>query len=131
MASRRAFSLFGALYSTSSASSSSLSTRPLKETTAVKDFVNQAIAENRVVIFSKSYCPYCKGAKDLFATRFPDVHVKVLELDLQDDGSEIQGYLSQLTNQRFVPNIFINQKHVGGNDNLQALYKKDGVKALL
>ena len=39
----------------------------------------QTIAENRVVIFSKSYCPYCKGAKDLFATRFPDVHVKVLE----------------------------------------------------
>jgi hypothetical protein len=39
----------------------------------------QTIAENRVVIFSKSYCPYCKGAKDLFATRFPDVDVKVLE----------------------------------------------------
>jgi hypothetical protein len=39
----------------------------------------QTIAENRVVIFSKSYCPYCKRAKDLFATNFPDLHVKVLE----------------------------------------------------
>jgi len=97
----------------------------------VKDFVNRTIAENRVVIFSKSYCPYCKSAKELFATRFPDVRVEVLELDLRDDGSEIQGYLSQLTNQRSVPNIFINQKHVGGNDNLQALHKRDGVKSLL
>jgi hypothetical protein len=41
--------------------------------------MQQTIAENRVVIFSKSYCPYCKSAKDLFATRFPDVSVEVLE----------------------------------------------------
>ncbi|KAI0005539.1 glutaredoxin [Russula compacta] len=118
------------MYSTSPASSSNPSPRQLKEM-AVKDFVNQTIAENKVVIFSKSFCPYCGSAKDLFATRFPDVHVKVLELDLRDDGPEIQGYLSQLTNQRSVPNIFIDQKHIGGNDNLQALHKKDGVKALL
>jgi len=39
----------------------------------------QAIAENRVVIFSKSYCPFCKSAKDLFSTKFPDIPVKVLE----------------------------------------------------
>jgi glutaredoxin len=31
------------------------------------------------VIFSKSYCPYCTSAKDLFATRFPNANVKVLE----------------------------------------------------
>jgi hypothetical protein len=43
MASRRVFSLFGALFSTSSASSSNLSTKPLKETTVVKDFVNVGI----------------------------------------------------------------------------------------
>lgn len=130
MTSRRAFSLFSALFSTSAASSSNPSSRQLKDM-AVKDFVTQTIAENRVVIFSKSYCPYCKRAKDLFATNFPDLHVKVLELDLRDDGPDIQGYLSQLTNQRTVPSIFINQKHIGGNDNLQAMHKKDGVKALL
>ncbi|KAI0286860.1 thioredoxin-like protein [Russula aff. rugulosa BPL654] len=130
MALRRGFSLFSALFSTSTASSSNPSSRQLKDM-AVKDLVTQTIAENRIVIFSKSYCPYCKRAKDLFATNFPDVHVKVLELDLRDDGPDIQGYLSQLTNQRTVPSIFINQKHVGGNDNLQALHQKDGVKALL
>jgi len=124
---RRGFSLFSAL---SPASSSNPSPRQLKEIVA-KDFVNQTIAENRVVIFSKSYCPYCSRAKDLFATVFPNVEVKVLELDSRDDGPEIQGYLQQLTEQRTVPNIFINQKHVGGNDDLQALQKTDGVRALL
>ncbi|KAF8481012.1 thioredoxin-like protein [Russula ochroleuca] len=130
MASRRSFSLFSALFSTSAASSSNPSPRQLKDL-AIKDLITQTIAENRVVIFSKSYCPFCTRAKDLFATHLPDVHVKVLELDLRDDGPDIQGYLAQLTNQRSVPNIFINQMHVGGNDDLQALYKKDGVKALL
>ncbi|KAF8273831.1 thioredoxin-like protein [Lactarius quietus] len=127
---RRGLSLFSALYPASAASSSSPSPRQLKEMVA-KDFVSQTIAQNRVVIFSKSYCPYCTRAKDLFATVFPDVEVKVLELDTRDDGSEIQGYLLQLTEQRTVPNIFINQKHIGGNDNLQALQKTDGVRALL
>jgi len=97
----------------------------------VKDFVNQTIIQNRVVIFSKSYCPYCTRAKDLFANVFPDVEVKVLELDIRDDGPEIQGYLLQLTDQKTVPSIFINQKHIGGNDKLQALQKTDGVRALL
>ncbi|KAI9445382.1 putative GRX1-glutaredoxin [Lactarius indigo] len=127
---RRGLSLFSALYPSSLASSSSPSPRQLKEV-VTKDFVNQTIAQNRVVIFSKSYCPYCKRAKDLFATVFPDVEVKVLELDIRDDGSEIQGYLLQLTDQRTVPNIFINQKHIGGNDKLQALHKTDEVRALL
>ncbi|KAH8991953.1 thioredoxin-like protein [Lactarius akahatsu] len=127
---RRGLSLFSALYPSSLASSSSPSPRQLKEM-VTKDFVNQTIAQNRVVIFSKSYCPYCKRAKDLFTTAFPGVEVKVLELDIRDDGPEIQGYLLQLTDQRTVPNIFINQKHIGGNDKLQALHKADEVRALL
>ncbi|KAH9043676.1 thioredoxin-like protein [Lactarius hengduanensis] len=127
---RRGLSLFSALYPSSLASSSSPSPRQLKEM-VTKDFVNQTIAQNRVVIFSKSYCPYCKRAKDLFTTAFPGVEVKVLELDIRDDGPEIQGYLLQLTDQRTVPNIFINQKHIGGNDKLQALHKTDEVRALL
>ncbi|KAH9056949.1 thioredoxin-like protein [Lactarius vividus] len=127
---RRGLSLFSALYPSSLASSSSPSPRQLKEM-VTKDFVNQTIAQNRVVIFSKSYCPYCKRAKDLFTTAFPNVEVKVLELDIRDDGPEIQGYLQQLTDQRTVPNIFINQKHIGGNDKLQALHKTDEVRALL
>lgn len=31
-----------------------------------------------------------------------------------DEGSEIQKYLSTKTGQKTVPNIFIDQKHIGG-----------------
>ena len=34
---------------------------------------------------------------------------RIVRLDLHDDGLDIQGYLSQLTSQRTVPNIFISE----------------------
>ncbi|KAJ8065339.1 hypothetical protein OCU04_006027 [Sclerotinia nivalis] len=81
------------------------------------------IAENAVVVFSKSYCQYCNATKkllnDLKANYFS------IELDQVDDGSEIQAYLKEKTNQGSVPNIFIAQKHVGGNSDLQAKNKKE------
>lgn len=33
--------------------------------TALKDTVNQMISSESVVIFSKTYCPYCKMAKEV------------------------------------------------------------------
>jgi len=41
-----------------------------------------------------------------------------IELDQVDDGAAIQEYLTQKTGQRTVPNIFINQQHIGGCDDL-------------
>ena len=38
-----------------------------------------AIADNTVALFSKSYCPYCRRAKSLFQSQFPNVPVKVYE----------------------------------------------------
>lgn len=82
------------------------------------------IQSNKITVFSKSYCPYCKRAKNLFATKYADAEIKVIEcvsrqldslrslsvpfrLDERDDGSEIQDYLAQKTGQRTVPNVFI------------------------
>lgn len=45
-----------------------------------------------------------------------------------DDGSAIQAALQEISNQRTVPNIFINQKHIGGNSDLQS---KSDLKELL
>jgi glutaredoxin 3 len=48
-----------------------------------------------------------------------------------DNGDEIQGYLSQKTGQRTVPNIFIQQKHIGGNSDLQKLKSNGKLKEML
>ncbi|KAI0050595.1 glutaredoxin, partial [Auriscalpium vulgare] len=93
--------------------------------------VQQAIADNKVTIFSKSYCPYCRRAKALFSSEYPEVEPKIIELDLVEDGDSIQAYLAELTKQRTVPNVFINREHIGGSDDLAALHKKGGVRSLL
>ena len=48
-----------------------------------------------------------------------------------DDGDQIQSYLTEKTGQRTVPNIFIQQKHVGGNSDLQTLKRNGELKKRL
>lgn len=55
---------------------------------------------------------------------------EVYELDKESDGSAIQDALEEISSQRTVPNIFIGQKHIGGNSDLQAL-KKTALPGLL
>ncbi|KAJ8640189.1 hypothetical protein MRB53_016883 [Persea americana] len=40
----------------------------------------------------------------------------VVELDLRDDGSEIQDILLDLVGKRTVPQVFVNGEHIGGSD---------------
>ncbi|KAI0094515.1 glutaredoxin [Irpex rosettiformis] len=98
---------------------------------AAKDIAENAIAGSTITVFSKTYCPYCKRAKGLLASEFPDVKTEILELDDRDDGNEIQDYLQQKTGQRSVPNIFINQRHVGGCDSIVALNKQGKLAGLV
>ncbi|KAF9096693.1 hypothetical protein BGX29_007285 [Mortierella sp. GBA35] len=96
---------------------------------ALKTKIDKVIAENAVVVFSKTYCPYCTKAKNLLAQH--GVKAFIVELDNEEDGSAIQAYLQELTGQRTVPNIFIGQKHIGGCDDLFKLEKAGTLKTLL
>lgn len=50
---------------------------------------------------------------------------------LLDEGDQIQAYLGEKTGQRTVPNIFIEQKHIGGNSDLQKIKNAGKLKELL
>ena len=71
------------------------------KTMAPKDFVDNLIAENKVMVFSKSYCPFCTMAKTaLESTGLKNY--KVVELENRDDCSDIQDYLRSKTGSRTV-----------------------------
>ncbi|EKM84340.1 hypothetical protein AGABI1DRAFT_82018 [Agaricus bisporus var. burnettii JB137-S8] len=97
---------------------------------AAKDIVEKAISENKIAIFSKSWCPYCKKAKTLLSQEY-DAQTVVFELDEREDGGAIQNYLLERDGQRTVPNIFIGQKHIGGCDDVFTKHKKGEIAALL
>lgn len=92
----------------------------MKEEIRIK--VEDLISKNKVIVFSKTYCPYCVNAKKIFEDE--GIESYVLEIDKMDDGKEIQDYLLEKTGQRTVPNIFIGGKHIGGNSDLEALRNK-------
>lgn len=48
---------------------------------------------------------------------------------MADDGADLQNALEEISGQRSVPNIYISQKHIGGNSDLQA--KKGDLPTLL
>jgi len=76
--------------------------------------VEEKIKNNHVMMFSKTTCPYCAKVKNLFNEL--NVQYTVFELDLENNMSDLQDALVQKSGQRSVPNVFINQKHVGGCD---------------
>ncbi|KAJ5710077.1 hypothetical protein N7493_009669 [Penicillium malachiteum] len=89
---------------------------------AAKTRAQNLIDENGVMVFSKSYCPYCTSTKKLL--KEVGATYEVIELDQDAEGAAIQDALQEMTNQRSVPNIFISQKHIGGNSDLQAIKGK-------
>ena len=91
--------------------------------------VQQKINDNAVVVFSKSYCPYCKATKSTLKGLATDF--EVVELDQISEGSDLQDALEQINGQRTVPNIYINKKHIGGNSDLQSLHKDGKLSGLL
>ena len=79
--------------------------------------IQGTVASADVVVFSKSWCPFCDKTKRVF--RGLEVDATIVELDQLDDGEAIQADLAELTGQRTVPSVWIKGTHLGGNDDTQ------------
>ncbi|MDO8415318.1 MAG: glutaredoxin 3 [Agitococcus sp.] len=80
----------------------------------------------KVVIYTTSICPYCVRAKMLFQRK----GVSYEEIDVSRD-NDLRLKLMQQTKQRTVPQIFINEQHIGGCDDLYALDRQGALDPLL
>ncbi|CAG4942432.1 unnamed protein product [Parnassius apollo] len=95
----------------------------------IQQFIKDAIAKDKVVVFSKSYCPYCTMAKNVFEkVKQP---IQVYELNERDDGDVIQSNLAEITGFRTVPQVFINGNCVGGGTDVKALYDSGKLQPML
>ncbi|XP_010927051.1 uncharacterized protein [Elaeis guineensis] len=92
-------------------------------------FVKDTVSSHDIVIFSKSYCPYCRRAKAVFRELNKVPHV--VELDQREDGSNIQDALAVIVGRRTVPQVFINGKHLGGSDDTVEAYENGRLAKLL
>lgn len=81
---------------------------------------------SNVTIYTTPYCPYCHAAKSLLAAK----GVTFEEIDVSDPA--LRAKMTERANgRRTVPQIFIDQTHVGGFDDLSALDGRGGLDPLL
>jgi len=81
----------------------------------------------KVTMYSTVVCPFCTRAEMLLKQR------GVTEIDkiYIDRDPQQRDIMIERTGQRTVPQVFINDQHIGGYTDLAALDKAGGLKPLL
>ncbi|XP_055364146.1 glutaredoxin 2 isoform X2 [Betta splendens] len=97
--------------------------------TACVQYVQEVVSQNCVVIFSKTTCPYCRMAKNVFNEI--GATYKVIELDEHNDGRSLQEALAQMTGARTVPRVFVNGNCIGGGSDTKQLHQQGKLLPLI
>ena len=82
---------------------------------------------SNVIIYSTSICPYCVRAKQFLTNK----NIQFEEILVDKNPDKMAEMLEKSGGQRTVPQIFINDVHVGGSDDLYALDQQGELDKLL
>ena len=81
----------------------------------------------KVEIYTKFTCGYCFRAKSLLNSK----KVEYEETDITMGGAKRNEMIDRANGATTVPQIFINDQHIGGSDDLAALEQSGKLDALL
>jgi glutaredoxin 3 len=81
----------------------------------------------KIVMYSTQVCPYCQMAERLLRQRGVQDIEKIL-IDMEPGRRE---EMMKRTGRRTVPQIYIDERHIGGYDDLSALDRAGGLVPLL
>jgi glutaredoxin 3 len=81
----------------------------------------------KVTMYSTAVCPYCINAERLLVSKGV-TEINKIRIDLQP---ELRDEMMQKTGRRTVPQIYIDDRHIGGFDDLRALDLAGGLDPLL
>ncbi|MDI1362775.1 glutaredoxin 3 [Methylotenera sp.] len=81
----------------------------------------------KVTMYSTAVCPYCINAERLLTSKGV-TDINKVRIDLQP---ELRNEMMQKTGRRTVPQIYIDDRHIGGFDDLRALDLAGGLDPLL
>ncbi|MFC3908409.1 glutaredoxin 3 [Legionella dresdenensis] len=79
-----------------------------------------------VIVYTTGYCPYCVSAKQLLDRKkaaYQEIRV--------DNDDNLREEMMKKSGRQTVPQIFINDHHVGGCDDLYALEREGRLDELL
>ena len=77
-------------------------------------------------MYTRAWCGYCAAAKNLLNARDAEFET----IDVGSDRDELQTMI-ELSGRRTVPQIFINDQHIGGYDDIASLDASGELDSLL
>lgn len=80
----------------------------------------------KIIIYTKDICPYCNKAKALLQRKNAQYH----EIKVVDDATK-EEMIKKANGKMTVPQIFINDIHIGGCDDLYAMEAEGKLDELL
>lgn len=81
----------------------------------------------KVELYTKSWCGYCSAAKRLLKGK----GVPFDEVDVEDNPERLPEMIRRAGGRRTVPQIFIDDRHIGGSDDLHMLERQGTLDPLL
>lgn len=81
----------------------------------------------KVKVYTTNYCPYCKKAKALLT----DLDTDFEEIDITDNEDDAMDRLFAITGRSTVPQIFIDDKFIGGCDDMFEMHRSGELMELL
>tara|TARA_B100000902_G_C27105791_1_gene811075 strand:- start:170 stop:433 length:264 start_codon:yes stop_codon:yes gene_type:complete len=82
---------------------------------------------NNIIVYSSNFCHYCVKAKKLLER----LNLSYQEINIQNFPEKRDEMLSKSNGKRTVPQIFVNDYHVGGYDELNSLVQKGEFDSIL
>tara|TARA_Y100000022_G_scaffold125254_1_gene108475 strand:+ start:1439 stop:1702 length:264 start_codon:yes stop_codon:yes gene_type:complete len=82
---------------------------------------------NNIIVYSSNFCHYCVQAKKLLER----LNLSYKEINIQNFPEKREEMLSKSNGKRTVPQIFVNDYHVGGYDELNSLVQKGEFDSIL
>jgi glutaredoxin 3 len=70
-----------------------------------------------IIMYSKGFCPYCVRAKELLERKKLEFEI----IDILEQENRRDEMIEKSGGKTTVPQIFINDRHIGGFDNLREL----------
>lgn len=130
-------SLFGGLFKKEAKKKPPRPNLPPDYEEALKKHVDKILADNEVVIFSTTTCPYCVVSEETLSSY--NVNYKKINLntysEMDDEflmlGPLMHKYVVDITGLRTVPNIVVKKDLIGGNSQLNAKVESGEFKQIL
>ena len=81
----------------------------------------------KVTMYSGDPCPFCKAAKALLKSK----NVEIEQFDIWKDSTKAKEMMQRTNGARTIPQIFIGDHYIGGNDKLQDANRSGELDKLL